>query len=372
MAKNTEAFQGTNQNAGVKNLFSSSLEALRTLPKTVSVSAFMSPKLAGWNRLLPERWNEILNLQHIKAYVVDDTVIMSGANLSHDYFTNRQDRAWVIRNCAKLADFYQQLISVISKLCYQVDSSGSLIARDNDSRLAHQTINQFFTEQSREHRQFEGKDAVLVPVLQMGLFNVHYESELLQKLFDHFNRVSNDAFSIDLCSGYFNPSPQFESMILQVGIAERCKAMTVVVAAPEANGFLGSKGFSGFLPSLYRESLLRFSQSSASLGPKVQLLEYQQPAWTFHAKGLWIRSPQLTVASIGSSNFNVRSEQRDLESQLYLFTSNRQLQHRVATELELIKSPTFCKQIDTTMLRESEHRASHILKMLFPLIRNLL
>ena len=47
---------------------------------------------------LPPRYNELLTTFHLKAYVFDDTLIMSGANLSNDYFTSRQDRYWVIQN----------------------------------------------------------------------------------------------------------------------------------------------------------------------------------------------------------------------------------------------------------------------------------
>ena len=36
--------------------------------------------------------NETVGLQHMKLYLYDDTVLISGANLSEDYFVNRQDR----------------------------------------------------------------------------------------------------------------------------------------------------------------------------------------------------------------------------------------------------------------------------------------
>lgn len=43
-------------------------------------------------RVLPPRVNEVIGVSHVKAYIFDDDVIMSGANLSSDYFTNRQVR----------------------------------------------------------------------------------------------------------------------------------------------------------------------------------------------------------------------------------------------------------------------------------------
>ena len=40
-------------------------------------------------KVLPQRWNEVVGLQHCKVYIFDDSVIISGANLSSDYFTDR-------------------------------------------------------------------------------------------------------------------------------------------------------------------------------------------------------------------------------------------------------------------------------------------
>ena len=39
---------------------------------------------------------EIFGVHHIKAHVFDNNVLITGANLSEDYFTDRQDRCIVI------------------------------------------------------------------------------------------------------------------------------------------------------------------------------------------------------------------------------------------------------------------------------------
>ena len=52
---------------------------------------YQTPQLRGWlGRWLPSKWNELLGLQHCKVYIFDNSLIISGANLSRDYFTNRQ------------------------------------------------------------------------------------------------------------------------------------------------------------------------------------------------------------------------------------------------------------------------------------------
>ncbi|KAI9576186.1 hypothetical protein GQX74_014246 [Glossina fuscipes] len=56
-------------------------------------------------RWIPPRWNELLGLQHMKIYLFDDAILISGAILSNDYFTNRQDRYILIEDKA-LANFY--------------------------------------------------------------------------------------------------------------------------------------------------------------------------------------------------------------------------------------------------------------------------
>ncbi len=73
----------------------------------------------------------------------------------------------------------------------------------------------------------------------------------------------------------------------------------LLTASPESNGFFGSKGMSGFIPTAY--SLLehttwarltkQWNQSRAKQDKQVssmkQLREYGRPGWEFHAKGIW-------------------------------------------------------------------------------------
>lgn len=51
------------------------------------------------------------------------------ANLSHDYFTNRQDRYIVISDCAPLADFYSGLIDRLSEVSLGLSNQDSLAPR---------------------------------------------------------------------------------------------------------------------------------------------------------------------------------------------------------------------------------------------------
>lgn len=91
-------------------------------------------------------------------------------------------------------------------------------------------------------------------------------------------------------AGYFNMHPSMKKLLLEANSAKG----TVVTAAPEANGFYGSKGLSAMLPPAYTLLARRFLEDVIKHGKKntIELREWkkgvhgQDPnAWTYHAKG---------------------------------------------------------------------------------------
>lgn len=120
----------TRGSRGVNN----SRKLLRSLlernERCCEVSLYHTPVLRGiTKRIIPDRWNELIGLQHMKVYIFDDTLVISGANLSNDYFTNRQDRYYVIRD-RKLTDFYCGLVKKVQNFSLQLD-------RQDNIRLHH-------------------------------------------------------------------------------------------------------------------------------------------------------------------------------------------------------------------------------------------
>jgi CDP-diacylglycerol--glycerol-3-phosphate 3-phosphatidyltransferase len=91
---------------------------------------------------LPERVNEIVGLQHMKFFIFDDSIIISGfestlyvggglkvdfrANLSQTYFTNRQDRYIVIENNPKLVEFFVAVFEAVSACSVALVKNGCL------------------------------------------------------------------------------------------------------------------------------------------------------------------------------------------------------------------------------------------------------
>lgn len=62
----------------------SSIDALSPVLPFTTLSLYKSPFFTRWHdMILSERWNEIIGLQHMKVYVIDDSVLLSGCVLSH-------------------------------------------------------------------------------------------------------------------------------------------------------------------------------------------------------------------------------------------------------------------------------------------------
>ena len=53
--------------------------------------------------------------------------MFSSANLSNDYFTNRQDRYFLIENCKELCDFYDELVQRVGEFSFVLQSDGTVL-----------------------------------------------------------------------------------------------------------------------------------------------------------------------------------------------------------------------------------------------------
>ena len=76
-------------------------------------------------------YREIFGVHHMKLHVFDDNLLVTGANLSEDYFTDRQDRCMIFMNCQPLADYADDLIQVLTDCSYNVNDSGDLALLPN-------------------------------------------------------------------------------------------------------------------------------------------------------------------------------------------------------------------------------------------------
>ncbi|XP_055264425.1 CDP-diacylglycerol--glycerol-3-phosphate 3-phosphatidyltransferase, mitochondrial isoform X3 [Moschus berezovskii] len=404
----------TRGSRGRKNSRTMLLPLLQRFPEQVRVSLFHTPNLRGLLRLLiPERFNETIGLQHIKVYLFDNNVILSGANLSDSYFTNRQDRYVFLQDCPEIADFFTELVDAVGDVSLQLQGDDTVqvvegmvhpykgLARrgreegprsEKSDRAAYckaankrvmDVINSARTRQQMLHAQTFHSDSLLTqedaaaagdrrpapdtwiyPLIQMKPFEIQIDEIVTETLLTEAERGAK----VYLTTGYFNLTQAYMDLVLGTRAEYQ-----ILLASPEVNGFFGAKGVAGAIPAAYVHIERQFYSEVCSLGQqeRVQLQEYWRRDWTFHAKGLWLylagsSLPCLTL--IGSPNFGYRSVHRDLEAQIAIVTESRALQQQFHQEQEQLYRRAGV--VSSATFEQPSRQVKLWVKMVTPLIKN--
>lgn len=294
----------------------------------------------------------------MKLYGIDDEIIMSGANLSNDYFTNRQDRYHIFKSKA-ITDWFGNLYGSVASLSYRVlpsdkEESGFTALwpetniqpapLDDPKRFieaATKTLQQY-TELPPMSAASQSGDTQVYPLVQLTPLLKPDTSTELPALTGILRKLGTPGFAGSkwtFTAGYFNMTPEVRQLLLQ----SKPSSATVVAASPWANGFYGSKGVSGMLPAAYTYLARRFLDAVAreGLSKQISVKEWRKGTvnepggWTYHAKGIWLTLPgqeHPCISLIGSSNYTKRSYSLDLEANTLIVTKNPDLQRRLGEE----------------------------------------
>ena len=379
-------------------------------PDRVEIRMYHTPNLTGLRkRLVPKRINEGWGLQHIKLYGFDDEVILSGANLSSDYFTNRQDR-YHIFSSKRVTDYFARIHSAVCSVSFLLCPSQN----EETYTLTWPSSNLAPSPLRSPSAYIKATTSLLLPLvspakgpspipsapLTTSVYPVislppslNTELPALRMLF------SSPVASYTFAAGYFNPHPLITSSIIACSSSPNQASGKVLTAHPWANGFYNSSGISGLLPAAYTHLSLCFLQ--AARGANIQLREWQrgmvgQPeGWTFHAKGLWVRlldspapssassstSAKCTVSSsmknsmqpgpaitvIGSSNYTKRSYGLDLEAGAIVVTRDESLMRRWHEEEEALLVQS--RPVSEAELGAQDRRASWRVRLAMWIVR---
>ncbi|PRW60278.1 CDP-diacylglycerol--glycerol-3-phosphate 3- mitochondrial [Chlorella sorokiniana] len=314
----------------------------------VAVSLFHTPALRGLlKRVLPPRVSEIIGVQHMKCFVFDDTVVLSGANISSTYLSTRQDRYIVIRSAPQLASLLRQLPD--AQLPWSGLRTAPWLVRSSGSGGGSSG-----SDPSSSSRGW------VAAMPSWGGSAAAWSGG---------SSNSGASALVQLASPYLNLARPLERFLSRrAGSLE----LELVTAAPEANGFFGSKGVSGMIPLAYslleqrtwrrltrQQRRLAWRQAweqprdrdssgsawgplAAGAGPAPveaaspeavsswppgagtaeapagwppgagttgallpgsgrRLFEFCRPGWEYHAKGIWVSLPAAEAGSSGGS-----------------------------------------------------------------------
>jgi len=79
------------------------------------VYLYRMPQLDDLKVTPPSPLDEVLSVYHCKYLVFDENVILTGANLSEEYFTRRQDRYFLLKNSQILSSALARFFDMTSK-----------------------------------------------------------------------------------------------------------------------------------------------------------------------------------------------------------------------------------------------------------------
>ncbi len=398
-----DALRGTREAAPTPSCASLVSRLHAQFPDRVNIRLYHTPNLKGWlKKLVGKRFNEGWGLQHMKIYGFDNDVVLSGANLSRDYFTNRRDRYLLVEDHKDVVDYLDSLVRTVGQFSFKLEStpggdstkeaqpttdwklvwdggkdcpqpfgqdrSFTPYTEGSWTQAASGSLEEFtrrWSEQAAlpaaEKRAAEKKaDTVLLPLLQMGPLQIRQETRAIPEILKlglQASPTQGRPATLGLTSGYFSLYKPYKALLLQAKAA-RTAIVKIVCAAPEANGFFQSKGVSGWIPEAYTWYEYQFwralQRSKRLLGQDgrsveeggVEIREWNKDGWTYHAKGIWYSSPSSessatsapTMVHVGSSNYGSRSADLDLECTFLISTKSAELSGRFKEEFETLQA----------------------------------
>ncbi|KAI4289609.1 MAG: hypothetical protein L6R35_001120 [Caloplaca aegaea] len=384
----TDALRGTREDPD-PSCASLLASLLASFPERVEIRMYHTPNLTGLRkRLIPKRINEGWGLQHMKLYGIDDEVILSGANLSSDYFTNRQDRYHVFSS-KRVSDYFSRIHHAVCSISFLLQASPSMSSPSH--KLIWPSSNPAPNPLQDPKSYIKAATSLLLPFssptvspgspLQPSTDSVSSqatETTTLYPLLCHTPILNTELHTLTtlfsspsltsytFTAGYFNPHPLITRSLLTLSSPPRSAHGTILTASPHANGFFNSKGVSGMLPAAYTHLSLRFLQAARRARANIRLREWQRATtgeeggWTYHAKGVWAHFPEgngvgPSVTVIGSSNYTSRSYGLDLEVGALVLTDDVGLMRKWRREEEGLRAWT--REVQEKELEGKERRA---------------
>lgn len=289
---------------------------------------------------VPVRGREVFGVLHLKGFIVDNTVLYSGASLNNIYLhyqdKYRFDRYHVICN-QNLAD---SMVHFIQSEMLAHPAVNRLCTTDKPkTKELKQAIRQFRSSLSQAKYQFidepiSEQQVALTPLVGLG----KRRNRLNQKINQLIASAKEEIF---ICTPYFN-FPKSVAKEVKKAIKRGVK-VSIVVGDKTANDFYipPEKEFKTIagLPYLYELNLRRFAKANEAnmASRKLSLYLWKHDKNSYHLKGMWIDKKYMLLTG---NNLNPRAWSLDLENALLLQDPNGKLTDKFEQEMENILEHT--------------------------------
>ena len=325
---------------------------------------------------VPVNRREVLGVLHLKGFIIDDTVIYSGASINNVYLYKldkyRYDRYHFITNKV-LAD---TMVNYVNDNFLPLDGIQRLDVSE------HKTRKQIKSEikQLRQHLmdvnyQYTGNSdnetLSVAPIVGLGRNNQ------LNKIIHHL--INTTEQKITFCTPYFNLPNILVRDIIR--LLRKGKQVEIIIGDKVANDFYIPEdqpfNISGGLPYLYEINLRNFVERLQNYIDKQQLTIrlWKDEDQTYHLKGIWVDDEWMMITG---NNLNPRAWRLDLENAILVHDPKHELQQQIKQELTTIREKTalvthfqqiqasqfYPKQVHKLIKRLSRIRVDRIIKRL--------
>jgi len=287
---------------------------------------------------VPVNTREALGVLHLKGYIVDQTVIYSGASINdvylHRHEKYRYDRYHLLTNPA-LAD---SMVDYIKKSLLSAAAVQRLDREDRPKSPEIKNETRQFRQALRScsyhfQPQASNDELAVTPIVGLGKQN-----SLNQTI---FHLMASAEEKLTLCTPYFNMPALLARNI--VGLLRRGKKVEIIVGDKTANDFYIPQDqpfkIIGALPYLYEINLRRFLgrlQRYLDTGQLIVRL-WKDGDNSYHLKGMWIDERWQLITG---NNLNPRAWRLDLENAILIHDPHKELVVQRSKELDNIREHT--------------------------------
>ena len=289
---------------------------------------------------VPVRGREIFGVLHLKGFIIDDTVIYSGASLNNIYLNYndkyRFDRYHMLTN-PTLAD---TMVRFIKDNLLAHPAVNILACPDKpETKDIKTSIRQLRASLAKASYKFENQTPSNEQVAVTPLVGVGKKRNRLNQTINQLVALAKD--EIFICTPYFN-FPRSVAKEIKRAIKRGVK-VTIVVGDKTANDFYISPEQTfktiGGLPYLYERNLRQFAKANEAniASRQLSIHLWKHDANSFHLKGIWVDKRYMLLTG---NNLNPRAWKLDLENALLIQDHYDHLTEKFEREIDNILQNT--------------------------------
>ncbi len=288
---------------------------------------------------VPINTREALGVLHFKGFIIDDSVLYSGASLNdvylHQHDKYRYDRYHLIRN-RKMSDIMfewvtQNIMNETAALIVWMMLIGQKARKSRTIFVcsARSCVMPLIISRG----DADNDQLSVTPLVGLG------KSSLLNKTIFHLMPCAEQKLTI--CTPYFNLPAILVRNIIQ--LLREGKKVEIIVGDKTANDFYIPEDepfkIIGALPYLYEINLRRFLSRLQYYVNTDQLVVrlWKDDDNTYHLKGMWVDDKWMLITG---NNLNPRAWRLDLENAILIHDPQLELAPQREKELELIREHT--------------------------------